>query len=258
MYKFIDPNGRINPITLQPSDNMKINGRFLNEIVEGYRQLDIDGRGLVDADVDTDKVPGRDGVIIKRTQLKPREIVVSFVLSAETSKQLRERFAKLNKTLQGPLQISFADDEGWYYDAVLSSATTPPERSLIVKGKFTLLCASPYKYSELKSSSNGNISGIEALEVLPSRIVAEISKTTNNVEISNGRTRIGFKGNYDTGNRITVFYKSDEIDIRYEGRRILHELNFFTAPEEFYIRNGDTITGTNCRVVAVEWRDKQL
>ena len=68
---------------------------------------------------------------------------------------------------------------------------------------------------------------------------------------------IPFVGSYASGGTVTLDFGDDEIKIDYNGRNILSELRWKNDLEVFYLKRGDTITGENCTIESVEWRDKR-
>ena len=100
---------------LEPSDNLIINGQPLNNLIEGYRHLTVSGRGLLGRNVSTTKVTGRRGVWVDDYEDEERTLEIKYQLKADTSAQMRDKFAKLNKILRthapsGFLEISFRDE----------------------------------------------------------------------------------------------------------------------------------------------------
>ena len=44
----------------------------------------------------------------------------------------------------------------------------------------------------------------------------------------------------------------------YDGRNILSELQRFSPLEQFYVKDGDRLTGKNVTIREVQWRDESL
>ena len=259
MYQFQDPNGRIAAdAIIAPSDNLTVNGQRLDAVVPGYRHLYVDGRGLIAQENDSDKVPGRAGVALKGRQYAARKITVYYQIRVGSSRELRDSYAALNKALSGNLTLSFADEPLWEYEAILADVSEGPEQSLDVKGHFTLLCPSPWKYLQKQASSNGQIRLSHASEVTPLKLAVITSKVSDRVEIINRGQRIVLGGSFASGQLVTVEYKPDEISITYGGRSILHQLQRFSDLENFTLRDGDTVTAVNATIQTIEWRDKRL
>lgn len=247
---------------VEPSDNMLINGRPLNQLVEGYRHLTVTGRGLVGQNLKTTGVPGRRGVWVDDVADQERKLVIKYRLEADSSSQLRERFAKLNRALRtlassGFLEVSFRDEPNFIYYGYFSGADEVEETSLTVISKFTLLVPDGYKKKRAQSST-GAIALSDALEVLPDSITVTPTGTVNQVQIINGSKVLSFRGAYTAGRDLLVTWGPDEVTATFGGRSILSELERFSPLETFTIRDGDTITARNATVKRVVWRDERL
>ncbi|MEX2805042.1 distal tail protein Dit [Streptococcus sp. H31] len=250
----------------RPSDDLMINSRYVSDLVDGYRQLYVSGRGLVGQEINTVTIPRRAGVWVDETRTEEIEIKIYYQLTAKTSSELRNKFTLLNKILRGAvsgagspaLTISFADEIEYDTTAYLKEVESIPEQSLSLKSSFTLLVPDPYKRQKDKQMSSGNIALTEAYEVLPERIVAYAESNTTTISVTNGRTTIAFKGQYLLGRELEIIWKSDEVTATFDGKNILYEMTNLSIPEDFYIRDKDLIRGTNLTIQTVEWRDKRL
>ena len=246
---------------LEPSDNLMINGQPLNSLIEGYRHLTVSGRGLLAQNVSTTKVTGRRGVWVEDLADEERIIEIKYQLKADTSAQMRDKFAKLNKILRthaqsGFLEISFMDEPEYIYYGYFNGADSFEETSLSIVSKFSLLIPDGYK-KKRPQTSTGPISLIDALEVLPDMIAVTPTKVTNQLQIVNGSKVLSFAGTYTPGKDIVISFDPDEIKITFGGRNILSELERFSPLENFTVRNGDTITAVNATVKKVVWRDER-
>ena len=249
-------------VATTPSDNMSINGRPVNEIADGYRQLSVSGRGLVGQEVKTTSIAGRRGVWIEDISEPSRVLEIKYQLEAETSEALREKFDKLNLFLRTTsnesktLEITFKDEPNFTYYAIFSGADSFEENSKSIVSRFSLLVPDGYKKSQLKTST-GIIELTGAFEVMPEKIVVTTTKTTDTVRITNGRQTISFTGAYDANQDITILFETEEVKALYKNRSILSELDLFSDFENFKVRNRDTISATNATVKEVKWRDER-
>lgn len=249
-------------VAFEPSDNMSINGTPVNEIVDGYRQLSVSGRGLVGQEVKTTSIAGRRGVWIEDISEPSRVLEIKYQLEADTSEALREKFDKLNLFLRTTnngsktLEVTFKDEPNFTYYAIFSGADSFEENSKSIVSRFSLLVPDGYKKSQLKTST-GIIELTGAFEVMPEKIVVTTTKTTNTVRITNGRQTISFTGAYDTNQDITILFEAEEVKALYKNRSILSELDLFSDFENFKVRNRDTISATNATVKEVKWRDER-
>lgn len=247
--------------TLEPSDNLIINGQPLNNLIEGYRHLTVTGRGLLVQNISTTKVPGRRGVWVDDFSDQERTLEIKYQLKADTSAQMRDKFAKLNKILRthaqsGFLEISFRDEPDFIYYGYFNGADSFEETSLSIVSKFSLIIPDGYK-KKRPQTSTGPISLVDALEVLPDSITVTPSKVTNQLQIVNGSKVLSFAGTYTPGKDILISFEPDEIKITFGGRNILSELERFSPLENFTVRDGDTITAVNATVKRVVWRDER-
>lgn len=248
-------------VAFEPSDNMSINGTPVNEIVDGYRQLSVSGRGLVGQEVKTTSIAGRRGVWIEDISEPSRVLEIKYQLEASTSEELREKFDKLNLFLRTTnssnlLEVTFKDEPNFTYFAIFSGADSFEENTKSIVSRFSLLVPDGYKKSQLKSST-GIIELTGAFEVTPEKIVVTTTKTTNTVKITNGRQTISFTGAYDANQDITILFGTDEVKVLYKNRSILSELDLFSDLENFKVRNRDTVSATNATFKEVKWRDER-
>ena len=249
-------------VAFEPSDNMSINGRPVNEIVDGYRQLSVSGRGLVGQEVKTTSIAGRRGVWIEDISEPSRVLEIKYQLEAKTSEALREKFDKLNLFLRTTtndsktLEVTFKDEPNFTYFAIFSGADNFEENTKSIVSRFSLLVPDGYKKSRLKDSA-GQIELSGAFEVTPEKIVVTTTKTTNTVRITNGRQTISFTGAYDANQDITILFETEEVKALYKNRSILSELDLFSDFENFKVRDRDTISATNATVKKVNWRDER-
>ncbi|MFA9493539.1 distal tail protein Dit [Streptococcus sp. E17BB] len=249
-------------VAFEPSDNLYINGTALDQLVEGYRHLTVTGRGIVSQTVKSTSVPGRRGVWVDDVSDDERELIIKYKLEADSSSQLRDRFAQLNKVLRtvapsGFLELSFKDEPDFTYYGYLSGADEIEETALVVVSKFTLLVPDGYK-KKLPQSSTGAISLVNAMAVLPEKITITPTGTVNQVQIINGDKVLSFRGAYTPDRDVVVAWGADEVTITYGGRSILSELERYSPLETFFVKNGDTITARNAKVKEVIWRDERL
>lgn len=243
-----------------PVDDLNINGESLSNLVPGYRQLSVSGRGIIGEEVETATVPARAGVWLNYTKAPPRPLTIKYQLSADSSNELRERFNQLNKVLRDTkdnktLDITFNDEPDWHYYGVLRGANDFEENKLSIVSDFELFCPDPYAYGVLQSGSVIRLK--YANEVLP-KSIRLISQGTNNIYISNGRDRLVLNGSYGSYQIITIDYRPEQIVVLRDRVDVTTDLAQFSYPESFYLRDGDRIRVTGASLSKVEWRDRKL
>jgi predicted phage tail component-like protein len=250
-------------VAFEPSDNMTINSILIHQVVQGYRQLTVSGRGLVGQSVKTTSIAGRRGVWVESISEPERILEIKYQLMADSSSDLRIKFNRLNEFLRsisdehGMLEVSFKDEPDYIYYAIFNGADAIEENALTIVSRFSLLVPDGFKKKRVQTST-GEIRLQDAKAVTPVSITVTTTKPTNEVKITNGRQTISFTGIYEGAKDIVIEFKQDEVKATYKGRSILSELDLFSDLENFKVRNFDTITATNATVKKVVWRDERL
>lgn len=257
MYEFVETTqDQFNKQKLA-SDSMLIDGKFLEELISGYQQLHVSGRGFLPRSIKRDPIPRRAGSWYSYGQDEERIIEVTFKLEAERSEDLRESYWQLNRILRGqldkPLEIKFRDDLAYHYYAYYADGGSDPEQSLTLIDKFSLVCPDPYKYKDSKRS-NGLVETKNYVQLLT--IEASVKVNTQAITIKSGSEEIRLKGNYKSGDKIIIDF-SDEIKVTKNSNNILYELQLNSDLENFQLKNGQAIT---CNEASLEyvWREYRL
>lgn len=255
MYDFVDIH-ELGDSHFEPSDNMIINGVKLNEVIDGYRQLYVDGRQLVSRNVETTEVPQRNGQWFNYASENMRKLTIYFLIESKSSSELRDSFTKLNKYLRAErlLPIKFADEMDWEYYGVLSEVSSQPEQTLTVQGEFTLICPDPFKY---KSVQSGRVGNLESDYVYPTKMVITVNRKTQELSITNGEQSIEFEGNYAPRDKITIEW-GDELSIVRNGNNMLFELKQFTDIDFFKLYPNGTVSSPQATITELQWRDRTL
>lgn len=256
MYEFVDTNDNYSG-SFAPSDNVKINGQYLNDLVEGYKQLVVSGRGVMSQEIENIKIPSRDGVYAGNVSIPPRIITIKYQLDARSSSELRNRFSELNKFLanKSELKIEFDDDKGWVYHGYLATSEDFEEDKLSIISSFTILCTDPYAYSSLKTSNPVTLEYAD--KMLPTKIEL-IGTNTSKIEIKSGTNKIVLNGSYPSGSKITLEWTNEELLIKRGTQNILTDLAWNSYPETFFLYSNSPITVTGATLDKIEWRDKKL
>ena len=143
------------------------NGVLLDDVIDGYTTINVDGRGLFSPSLNVVTVPGKDGGFVLDQQYPPKQITVYFLLKAFQDKVFRERLNKLHALLKSEedVKFSFGDEKG-YRLGRLSEVTNPPYNQNAGVGSFVLYCQKPFLYSDNKERNfTGSTSTIKDIEV---------------------------------------------------------------------------------------------
>lgn len=147
MYNFVDVNAASEGFVL-PSEAMKLNGQYIEDIISGYRTLNVQGREALSPDVETFDVGIRDGSTVKSKRYPSRIIIVTYQLIAESNEAFREAFNKLGAFLNvKDAELIFNDEQDKFFIGTpCTIGEVDPGRNAVV-GKFEIICTDPFKYS---------------------------------------------------------------------------------------------------------------
>lgn len=147
MYKFIDVS-EISEGASLPSEALKFNGEYIENLIPGYRTLTVEGREALSPELTTFETGIRDGSTKKGKRYPARTIRITYQLIAATNEDFRAAFNKLAGILDvEDVQLIFNDEQDKFYTGTPSHiGEVPPGRNSVV-GVFEILCLDPFKYS---------------------------------------------------------------------------------------------------------------
>ena len=134
---------------------VKINGEFIENLIPGYRTLNVSGREALSPELETYETGIRDGSTLKSRRYPARTIIVRYQLISKTNEAFREAFNKLASILDvEEAELIFNDEPDKFFKGTLQSIgeVTPGTNSVI--GEFEFLCADPFKYSVIEYEAN--------------------------------------------------------------------------------------------------------
>ena len=147
MYNFIDVTERPGMAAL-PTEAMSYNGVFIENIIPGYRTLNVTGRESTDEEINEINDTIRDGNRYLSRRYKPRTLTVTYQLLTADAMEFRSAYDQLNYLLDPEqVQIIFNDEPDKYYVGTKRYLSDPPEGTNSVIGKIEIYCADPHKYS---------------------------------------------------------------------------------------------------------------
>lgn len=251
MYEFIDVNER-QQNNYFPSVAMNFNGRFLEEIIDGYNTLRVAGREVLSYDLDTiDNISGRDGGYIQEKTLQPRTLKITYELKGKDHLHFQQQFRWLQYylTTKDDVEIYFKDDpDVYYYGQVIEMDTVPDDKNHIVSS-FVIRCDNPLKF-EKQTFVEGNPSEMFMLspfETVPSEIEIKINETTDKIRVRNETTgrNIILDGDYKNNDVIKIRIKADKSKdkLTKNGQSIMKDLDYTTTDfNKFKVKNKDIVS----------------
>lgn len=190
-----------------PSEALMINGKTIEEQINGYQTLTVSGRGPLPKKITAETPDGRDGQRFVEAYYTTRTIVVTYQIIAETPQELIDKYNKLAVILENnEFEFNFKDDPDWYYTGTVSATSDLPVGVLSGNGSFTITCSDPYKYSEIKCvdiTTQGTISEDTDAELI--EIDYTPSSAATKISIINGSYCMSFSGGtVDAGDTLNI------------------------------------------------------
>lgn len=147
MYNFVDTTESPGAIPL-PAEAMSYGGVYIENEIEGYRTLYVEGREKITAEIDATETQTRHGASFKNMRYEPRTLIVGFQLICKTAAEMMNAYNKLLHILsKKQAQIIFNDEQDKYYTGTKTKITNTPPGRLTVTGEIEIYCADPFKYS---------------------------------------------------------------------------------------------------------------
>ena len=224
MYNFIDVN-EASESTWLPSEALKINGEYIENLIDGYRTLQVAGREGLSPELTTIETGVRDGSTLKNKRFPDRVITVTYQLLAESNEAFREAFNKLAGILNVEnAELIFNDEQDKFYTGTPSKiGDVEPGLNCIV-GEFEILCTDPFKYSVLEYEAEADLEEgtilidykgtYKSYPTLVSRFYneEEIDEDGETIKVLTGGGDCGYVAFFNEDERIIQIGDPDEVD----------------------------------------------
>ena len=146
LYEFKDTIDVSEGITL-PSEALQINGEYIEDVIAGYRTLQVSGRESLAPELDLLET-AQDGARLKNKRYPARTITVKYQLCTESPEAFRQAYNDLGRILNcTDAELIFADEQDKYFIGTpYNLGEVPPGKNNVVS-TFEILCIDPFKYS---------------------------------------------------------------------------------------------------------------
>lgn len=236
--------------------NIIYDGINLDEFIQGYETVNVEGRGLFAPKLNVLDIEGKDGAIVTSQQLPSRLLKVHFLIRANNATEKKKIESKLNNILisNEDVEIRFTDEDAIYLGR-FSNYTDTPYDYFQGTGMFELYCQEPAKLSEIKTTS----SSIESpdypkIPVKIEEISFTLSSGGNRIIVQNPRDqKIIMNDVFASGQNIRITY--DKI-FRNTGE-ITHTLDWINSVyQNFELHHGDTLTIEGATSYTIKYRER--
>lgn len=237
---------------------LTFDGHLLDEEIESFMTVNVEGRQLLSRKLETINVPGRDGDIIIGETYPPRDIVVHFMISDYRNAYFLEKIRRLNEILYTDEEVKFNfNDEDGYRIGRLSNVSDPAYDSNLGFGKFTIHCADPFMYGHLRKT-NAKIDELK-LKKYPVKIekIKITSPATNKLVIANKNTgkKIILNGSFTAGGKVII--TKDKITVN--GQNRMYWLDFVNSDyQNFELYSEDEIIVSPNSNFEISYRERAI
>ncbi len=147
MYNFVDTNETLEVLVL-PSEALKINGEYIENLVPGYRTLHVSGREALTPELTSYETGIRDGSVLQNSRYPARTITVTYQLVAESNEAFRQAYNTLASVLDVKnAELVFHDEDDKYFTGTpMTVSEVDPGKNAVI-GEIEFFCADPFKYS---------------------------------------------------------------------------------------------------------------
>lgn len=164
MYNFVDTTESQGSASL-PSEALNLNGKYIEDMIPGYRTLHVKGRELLECEIDDFENGNADGTQYRGKRYRPRVITVTYLLMSDSNTAFRGAYNKLNGLLDVPESVLiFADEPDKYFIGTKASHTdvTPGTNSVV--GEIEFYCTDPFKHSIVETPFPASVNSDGVME----------------------------------------------------------------------------------------------
>lgn len=157
MYNFIDVNEASEAVQL-PSEALKLNGEYIENLIDGYRTLHVEGREAFSPEIEVYETGIKDGARKLYKRFPTRLITVTYQLIAESNEAFRQAYNALGGILNTEdAQMIFADEPDKFFIGTPSLiGEVEPGKNAVV-GTIEFLCTDPFKYSVVEYEATAEL-----------------------------------------------------------------------------------------------------
>lgn len=228
-------------------DAVKINGVYLEDVIDGYITLSSSGRESLKKEITTSEIK-TDGLRPIHSKFKEREIVVEYVIYSASFDEFQEKQGRLAAFLNVEnAKVIFNNEPDKYLTGHIVIEADVNKEQHAWSGSFKIICYDPFKYSnEVKSVSfenrmaSVNYKGTyKAYPVLTAHFPEKIDSSGNNIETS----EYGYFGFVNNREDVLQFGDPEEIDYQEITGKVFTVINHtFSAYGSWLHANGSALS----------------
>lgn len=237
-----------------PTSAMRYDGFLLEDILEGYTTLKVEGREMTA--IVLESTEAKIGAIITNQRLPARIITVTYKLQNKNALELQRDFKELMFRLyrDEDVAISFEDEPTTTYYGRFETADTVEGSSNNIISTFTLFCSDPYKYGA-ENITIGAINHHLHYPVTPMTVTAKMTKKST-LSIVNGSQTLKITSETLAVNDVVLFdFKNGKVFVNNVDRTNLLDLD--SDFSNFQLKTGDRVT-SDVATLSIVYRSVEL
>lgn len=243
MYGFNDTTiNRENPNRFLPTSAMMYDGMYLEDLVEGYQTLKVEGREMLSLEFEQQGI--QIGSFITNQSLPSRTISVTYKLEDNNPEKLQFKFKDLLNFLYRTedVEIRFRDESDYYYYGRYATADKVAGDSNSIISTFTIYCADPLKYTR-EVVTDGYIGNTMRFPITPTKIKVTLEKS-NAIRITNGEQTISVtNAAIKPGDQLVFDFADEKLMVNDEDWTSVIDLE--SDFENFVLRQGQKVVCNN-------------
>ena len=128
-------------------DAVKVNGKFIEDVISGFTTLSSTGREVLTKEIVSNQYK-RDGSVVDYTRYPEREITIKFTIETDADGDYRDKYTALLGMLdEENVDIQFNDDIDKFLTGTMYVNEPEEKFGNFCVGTFTIKCSDPFKYS---------------------------------------------------------------------------------------------------------------
>lgn len=242
MYEFRDVTQVIDASeSVLPSEALMVNGEYIENLIPGYRTLNVAGRESLSPELETFTTGSRDGSTVKSKRYPERIITITYQLICKTNEAFREAFNTLGKVLSvEDAELIFNDEQDKYFIGTPYTIEEVEPGSNAVVGKFEILCTDPFKYSVYEYEAEADLEDgsilvdyngtYKSFPILQADFYKEdeVSEDGETVQTLTGAGDCGYVGFFNEDEKIIQVGNPEEVDgindLNYRSQTLIHQV----------------------------------
>lgn len=265
LYDFASLDERAN--TNMSSEALIFNNQNIDQMVEGFRTLSVDGRDNFANNVNNIKINHRNKGI--NLDYDGNDIVVTFSLTSSNQYESEQRLAHLKSLLVGfEKEFSFLDSQYYWEGTVTEFNITNPANYLNLIGTITINTQTPFRYTRDREVSGEVINGVNRVKISdpqltsvakPRLVQMTNGNASNKIKLVSGSQELEFSQALPAGAVIVIDF--EELTVTVNGNTNPQSGGWITLHSDFgtfELKKGVDVTARGVAKLTIKYRVEVL